>query len=122
MKRDAFILKKDWGPVDIFWNMFGRSNKAKSSSEMLGKFLNSTNDYIEEHWTEKSRRPPTRKVGGRPEGTRVGPLADGDDGYVKQAELVSFLGLNMLIGYHQLPEHWLYWSQEPDLGLGIVQQ
>ena len=71
---------------------------------------------------EKTGRPPTRKVGGRPEGARVGPLADDDGGYVRHVELLSFLGLNMLMGYHHLPELSLYWWQEPDLGLGIVRQ
>jgi hypothetical protein len=47
-------------------------------------------------------------------------MADRDDGYVTQAELLTFLGL--LMGYHYLPELSLYWAQDPDLGLGIVQQ
>jgi hypothetical protein len=78
--------------------MFGRPNQSKSNSETFDRLLRSTNDYIEENWAEESRRPPTRKVGGRPEGARAGPLSDGDDRYVTQAALLSFFGLNMLMG------------------------
>ena len=102
--------------------MFGRPNQSKSNSETLDRLLESTNEYILENWEEERCRPPTRKVGGRPEGARAGPLADRDDCYVTQAELLKFLGLNMLMGYHYLPDLSLYWAQDPDLGLGIVQQ
>ena len=122
VKRDSFILKKNWQPVDIFFNMFGRPNQSKANSETLDRLLESTNEYILENWEEKRGKPPTRKVGGRSEGARVGPLSDGDDRNVTQAELLSFLGLNMLMGYHYLPELSLYWAQDPDLGLRIVQQ
>ncbi len=104
MKRDALILKKNWQPVDIFLNMFGRPNQSKSNSEMLDRLLESTNEYILENWEEERGRPPIRKVGGRPVGARAGPLSDGDDRYVTQAELLSFQGLNMLMGYHYLSE------------------
>jgi hypothetical protein len=125
VKRDAFILKrkkKDWKPVDFFLNMFGRPNQSKSNSETLDRLLESTNEYILENLDAEKGRPPARKVGGRPEGARAGPTADRDDGYVTQAGLLTFLGLNMLMGYHYLAELSLYWAQDPDLGLGIVQQ
>ena len=89
MKRDAFILKrkkKDWQPVDIFLNIFGRPNQSKSNSETLDRLLESTNEYILENWDTEKGRPPTLKVGGRPEGARIGPMADRDDGYVTQAD------------------------------------
>jgi hypothetical protein len=64
VKRDSFILKKNWQPVDIFFNMFGRPNQSKANSETLDRLLESTNEYILENWEEKRGKPPTRKVCG----------------------------------------------------------
>ena len=46
------------------------------------------------------------------------------DDIVTMNELVTFLGIQMLIGYHRLPELSIYWEQQPDSGnaLGIIQQ
>ena len=68
--------------------MFGRPNPSKSNSDTLDRLLQSTNKYIQEHRAEESRKQSTRKVGSRPEGARAGPLADGDDRYVNQAEFL----------------------------------
>ena len=61
--------------------------------------------YRSECWAIERDQSPTRQViGGRPEGARVGPLAEFDDRYVTEAKLLSFLGLNFLMGYHRVPE------------------
>ena len=62
-----------------------------------------TNEYINERWKFERGQPPAKKVGGRPEKARVGPLADRGR-YVTEAELLTFLGMNFLIGYHRFPE------------------
>jgi hypothetical protein len=45
-KMEKFILKKDWGPVNIFLDIIGTPNKSKSSSKKLDRLLRSTNNYI----------------------------------------------------------------------------
>lgn len=109
-------------PVDVFLNMNGLPSGL--SNHAIQRIVLSTNDYISEHWAEKSGKPPNRKVSGRPEGARVLPPADHDDGYVREAELLSFLGLNFLMGYHRLSELEHYWEMKSDTGvrLGLFQQ
>ena len=45
-------------------------------------------------------------------------------GLVDRYELVAFLGIQFLMGYHRLPELSMYWERQPDTGygLGIVHQ
>ena len=62
VKRDEFILKKGRRAVEIFLNMIGRLDKSISSSETLARLLQSTNDYIQKHWTEKNICHPPGKL------------------------------------------------------------
>jgi hypothetical protein len=41
---------------------------------------------------------------------------------LKREELISFIGVNFLMGYHQLPSIKHFWSTQPDLGVSVVQQ
>jgi hypothetical protein len=45
-------------------------------------------------------------------------------GLVDRYELVAFLGIQFLMGYHRLPELSMYWERQPNTGygLGIVHQ
>ena len=36
-------------------------------------------------------------------------------------ELLNFLGIQLLMGYHRLPDMDLYWSGDVDVGVGLVQ-
>ena len=40
---------------------------------------------------------------------------------ISTTEIKIFLGFLILNGYHQLPSEKDYWSEDDDLGLGIVQ-
>jgi len=102
-------------PLKVFKTMLG----GESTWSLLRE---STNDYIAEFWKE-GKTPPSRKVGGRPEGRQIGPVMPAG-GFVADHELAAFLGIQFLIGYHRLPELSLFWEQQPDtgLGLGIIQQ
>jgi hypothetical protein len=114
---------KVWQPIEIFFGMFGRPTPCGTDNEAIDRIVDSTNDYINERWAFDRGQPPARKVGGRPEGARVGPMAD-KGRYVTKAELLAFLGLNCLMGYHRLPEIEHYWEDKPDTGsgLGLFQQ
>lgn len=39
---------------------------------------------------------------------------------LKKDELLTFIGMNLLMGYHKLPSWRHYWSTSPDLGVPIV--
>jgi hypothetical protein len=122
-RTEHFNLKKVWEPIDIFMIMFSTPSVCGTYNDAIDRIVDSTNEYINERWPFECGQSPLRKVGGRPEGARVGPLAD-QGRYVTQAELVSFLGLNFLMGYHRLPKLEHYWEMKPDTGLrlGLFQQ
>ena len=46
------------------------------------------------------------------------------DDIVSMDELVTFLGIQMLISYNRLPELSMYWAQQPNSRneLGIIQR
>lgn len=44
----------------------------------------------------------------------------GIDLHLSTTELLGFLGINFLMGYHQLPSWRDYWSGSPDLGVPLV--
>lgn len=44
----------------------------------------------------------------------------GIDLQLSTTELLGFLGINFLMGYHQLPSRRDYWSGSPDLGVPLV--
>jgi hypothetical protein len=123
VRTEFFGLRKVWKPVDIFMNMFGISRVCGKANDAIDCIVTSTNEYINKRWKFERGQPPARKVGGQPEGARVGPLADRGR-YVTEAELLSFLGLNFLMGYHRLPKLEHYWEMKPDtgFGLGLFQQ
>ncbi len=114
-------MRKVGEPVDIFMNMFGTPGVCRKDNDAIDRIVTATNVYINERWKFERGKPPSRKIGGRPEKARVGPLADRGR-YVTEAELLSFLGLNFLMGYHRLPELEHYWEMKPDTGLGLFQQ
>jgi hypothetical protein len=91
VRTEFFGLRKDWEPVDIFMNMFGIPSVCGKANELIDRIVTSTKEYMNERWKFERGQPPARKVDGRPEGARVGPLADRGR-YVRQAELLSFLG------------------------------
>lgn len=102
-------------PLEVFKTMLG-------GQSTLSFLVEATNDYIQEFWNYR-KTPPSRKVGGKPEGRRIGPVLPAG-GFVTDHELAAFLGIQFLIGYHRLPELSMFWEQQPDsgLGLGIIQQ
>jgi hypothetical protein len=104
-------------PVSVFMRLLG-------GHETLAFILEATNDYIRTFFWEKNdkRRPPSRKIGGKPEGRKEPEVPY--EGLVTIHELYAFLGIQFLIGYHRLPELSMYWERQPDsgYGLGIVQQ
>jgi hypothetical protein len=118
VRTKFFKAKKVWEPIDIFLMMFSTPSTDGIYIDAIDRIVDSTNDYITENWPIERGQPPARKVGGRPEGARVGPTAD-VGGYVTRPELLSFLGLNFLMGYHRLPEIELYWEMKPDTGSGL---
>ena len=118
VRTDFFKHKKVWEPIDIFMMMFSTPSTDGIYIDAIERIVDSTNDYITENWPIERGQPPARKVGGRPEGARVGPMADVGR-YVTRPELLSFLGLNFLMGYHRLPEIELYWEMKPDTGSGL---
>ena len=87
--------------------MFGIPSVRGKDNDAIDRIVTATNESINEL--------------NRPEGARVGPLADRGR-YVTEAELLSFLGLNFLMGFHRLPELEHYWESKPDTGLGLFQQ
>ncbi len=121
MRTEFFGLRKVWEPVDIFMNMFGKPSVCGKDNDAIDRIVTATNEYINERWKFERGQQPARKVGGRPKGARVGPLADRCI-YVTEAELLSFLGLHFLMGYHGLPQLEHYWEMSPDNGLGLFQQ
>lgn len=102
-------------PLGVFKTMLG-------GESTLSALREATNDYISEVWNYR-KTPPSRKVGGKPEGRKIGPVLPAG-GFVTDHELAAFLGIQFLIGYHRLPELSMFWEQQPDtgLGLGIIQQ
>jgi hypothetical protein len=95
---EFFGLRKVWEPVDIFMNMFGIPSICGKYNDTIDRIVTSTNEYSNERWKFERGQPPARKVGGRPQGARVQPLAKRGR-YVTEAELLSFLGLNFFMGY-----------------------
>jgi hypothetical protein len=116
------------GPGPVLSQFNGISNPLGVFKSMLGGedtlylLREATNDYIAEFWRSR-KTPPSRKVGGKPEGRLIGPRLPAG-GFVTDHELVAFLCHTVLIGYHRLPEMSMFWEQQPDagLGLGIIQQ
>jgi hypothetical protein len=102
-------------PLGVFKSMLG-------GEDTLYLLREATNDYIAEFWSSR-KTPPSRKVGGKPEGRLIGPRLPAG-GFVTDHELIAFFGIQFLIGYHRLPELSMFWEQQPDtgLGLGIIQQ
>lgn len=102
-------------PHGVFKSMLG-------GEDTLYLLREATNDYIAEFWSSR-KTPPSRKVGGKPEGRLIGPRLPAG-GFVTDHELAAFFGIQFLIGYHRLPELSMFWEQQPDagLGLGIIQQ
>jgi hypothetical protein len=102
-------------PLGVYKSMLG----GEITLYLLRK---ATNDYIAEFWSSR-KTPPSRKVGGKPEGRLIGPRLPAG-GFVTDQELVASFGIQFLIGYHRLPELSMFWEQQPDagLGLGIIQQ
>jgi hypothetical protein len=81
-----------------------------------------TDDYIAEFWN-KGKTQPSRRVGGKPEGRRIGSILP-PGGFVTDLELAAFFGIQFLIGYYRMLELSMFWEQQPDtgLGIGIIQQ
>jgi hypothetical protein len=56
-------------------NMFGIPSICGKYNDTIDRIVTSTNEYINERWKFERGQPPARKVGGRPQGARVQPLA-----------------------------------------------
>ena len=113
-------------PCNFFLRMLGKTTPGVGHST-LNQILNATNDYISVTLNDESKIcPPTRKIGGKPEGECFIGSVIPARGYVTGGELVSFLGIQFIMGYHRLPKLHLFWEQQPDSGLfddlGIIQQ
>ncbi len=103
-------------PLHIFWSMLG-------GFQTFDLLLEKTNKRIRDSWNYVEKgNPPSRRFGGRPEGRQSSEMLPG--GLVDKYELVAFLGIQFLMGYHRLPELSMYWERQPDTGygLGIVHQ
>jgi hypothetical protein len=103
-------------PLHIFWSMLG-------GFQTFDLLLEKTNKRIRDSWNYVEKgNPPSRRFGGRPEGRQSSEMLPG--GLVDRYELVAFLGIQFLMGYHRLPELSMYWERQPDTGygLGIVHQ
>ncbi len=57
-------------------NLFGLPSVCGTENEAIDRTVILTNEYINERWKFERGQAPPRKVGGRPEGARVEPLAD----------------------------------------------
>jgi hypothetical protein len=62
--------------------------------------------------------PSSRKFGGRQEGKQSSEVLPGE--IVERYELVAFLGIQFLMGYHRLLELSMYWERQPDSGYGLI--
>ena len=105
-----------YAPINVFMQMLG-------GCDTLNFLLETTNNYIRSFWRYDSKgKPPSRKVGGKPEGKKNPEMPV--DGLITKHELCAFLGIQFLIGYHRLPELSMFWERQPDsgFGLGIIQQ
>ena len=103
-------------PLHIFWSMLG-------GFQTFDLLLEKTNKRVRDSWNYVEKgNPPSRRFGGRPEGRQSSEMLPG--GLVDRYELVAFLGIHFLMGYHRLAELSMYWERQPDTGygLGIVHQ
>jgi hypothetical protein len=107
-----FAPLEEPGPVLSQFNRF--SNPLGFFKSMLGGedplylLREATNDYIAEFRSSR-KTPPSRKVGGKPEGRLIGPRLPAV-GFVTDHELVVFFGIQFLIGYRRLPELSMFWE------------
>jgi hypothetical protein len=112
VRKDFFGLRKVWEPIDNFMNMFGIPSVCGKDKDAIDRIVTSTNEYINERWKFERGQPPARKLAADP-GLYV------LNRWLNEAELLSFLSLNFLMGYHRLPELEYYWEMKPDTGFGL---
>jgi hypothetical protein len=103
-------------PLHIFWSMFG-------GFQTFDLLLEKTNKRIRDSWNYVEKA--IHHLGDLEADQKGGNLAKCFlKGLIDRYELVAFLGIQFLMGYHRLPELSMYWERQLDSGycLEIVHQ
>ena len=115
-------------PLDYFYKMLGRTDDvAGGDNDTVTMIYEATNESVRERYDfdkdPEGEKMPKPKNRGKASGVRPGYNRNSEE-FISRSELISFLGIQLLISYHRLPELSMFWEQQPDagLGLGVVQQ